>query len=146
MHLFLLLHTTVEPKNLKLGIYLNLKAASFRLSRYHLIAATLTHRTLLCTMKDTYAWRQLCIEISDEMSQGKPSSRRQYHRIKISRASFGSLPHKSDSLHYILQFLFQSLHSTNPHISITPPRPLIISTIANKWQVMIILASQYASQ
>lgn len=47
MYLFLLPHTTVERKNLKLDIHLNLKAASLRLSRYHLISATITDRTLL---------------------------------------------------------------------------------------------------
>lgn len=36
-NLFLLPHTTVERKSLKLGMHLNLKAASLRLSRYHLI-------------------------------------------------------------------------------------------------------------
>lgn len=73
IYLFLLPHTTAERKSLKLGIYLNLKAASLRLSRYHLISVLITQRTLLYPTKDIHAWRQLYTEISNEMKQGKPS-------------------------------------------------------------------------
>lgn len=73
IYLFLLPHTMVEHKSLKLGIHLNLKAASLGLSGYHLISVLITQRTLLYTKKDIYAWRQLYTEISNEMNQGKPS-------------------------------------------------------------------------
>lgn len=85
MYLFLLPHTTVERRSLKLGIHFNLKAASLRLSRYHLISATITHRTLLYTIKDIYTSRQLHPKISNKMSQDKLSPRRQFTDRKISQ-------------------------------------------------------------
>lgn len=127
-NLFLLPHTTVERKSLKLGMHLNLKAASLRLSRNHLISVLITQRTQLCTTKDIYAWRQLYTEISNEMKQGKPSQWSQKNFIiaeKFHWASFKSLSHKCDTLPYLLLVSFQSMHCTSPHISVTSPRPLL---------------------
>lgn len=124
VYLFLLPHTTVERKSLKLGIHLNLKAASLRLSRYHLISATVTHRTLLYTIKDIHTWRQLCIEVSNEMSQGKLSSQSQYHSRKISLGFFQKFTTQKWFTSLSSPVSFQSLHRTNPQISITPSRPL----------------------
>lgn len=144
---FCCLTPQLNIKSLKLGIHLNLKAASLRLSRYHLISATITHRTLLYTVKDIHAWRQLCIAISNDMSQGKPSSWSQYHCRRISLGLLQKFTTKKwfTSLHSPVSF--QSLHRTNPQIFTAPPSPsFYISSITSKWQVMIILTSQHSSQ